>query len=96
MSQHLALRHLLSKVDDEVGNIRRSQYRLPPPNFSYGKSFVKDSEGAKEGNTEKYYLYCLAIQDWRFHFKSREPVKSKDFKSINKIGIQKGLSNARV
>ena len=36
-------------MKSEVGKAKTSIYKLPDQNFSYGKAYVKDKEGAKEG-----------------------------------------------
>lgn len=36
-------------VKSDIGKTKISTYNLPSENYTYGKPYIKDKEGAKEG-----------------------------------------------
>ena len=36
-------------IKGDIGRAKPSVYHLPDENYAYGKAYVKDKEGAKEG-----------------------------------------------
>jgi len=69
---------------NEVGQVRTPKYQLPSSEFRYGKKMAKDAEDAGD-----------VIRTWTFHSPSRAPAKSRDFKALNKIGLQNGFYDSK-
>ena len=57
---------------------------MPEGEFAYGRPDRKDQEGAKE-----------ITSSWDYPQQSKTSAASKDFKTLNKIGISKGAINAK-
>jgi len=73
---------LLLKAD--LGRSKPSLAVLPEGNFTYGKALIRDKQGARE-----------TVNDWKFHTKSVEPIRERNFKMLNKMSIKEGLSTSK-
>ena len=72
-------------VKDDVGKSKPNTRSLPPNGFTYGKPDKKDAEGAG-----------VVTQSWQFHNQSRAKDPERDFKKLNKLGVQNKAIDAKV
>jgi len=68
----------------DIGRSKPSYFKLPTNGFTYGKKLPRDAEGAKE-----------TVNDWKFHTRSMEPTRERNFKSLNKLSVREGLSTSK-
>ena len=73
---------LLAK--DDIGKCKPCSYQLPGDGFAYGRPERKDAEGARE-----------VTSSWAYHQQSNVASSKKDFKNMNKSGVQKGAVDAK-
>lgn len=76
---------ILAGTNNLVGQARPSCYDLPPNAHAYGRSVLKDAEGARE-----------VLGSWMPHVPSEAPEdKQQDFRKINKTATRNGITNAK-
>jgi len=80
------VRNTYSKIlnKDNVGKVKEPLYQLPGNDFSYGKAFGNDKEGAR-----------ILTSSWQIHTPTGKAVPKKDFKSLNKISVNNGFSSSK-
>jgi len=78
-------------MKSEVGKSKPSTYDLPSQDFAFGKGYIKDKEGAKEGLLKIIKIFRIILiniylvsMTWNFHQSTREPIQQVDFKKKNK------------
>lgn len=87
---------LLMKAD--IGKAKPSLYNLPNQNFSYGKAYIKDKEGAKEGTFKKILKKIkikifLVSMTWKYHEATKDPSPNVNFAKLNKEKVVGNKSN---
>jgi len=81
-----AIRNTYSKIinKDNVGKVKAPLYELPSSEYSYGKAAGNDKEGVR-----------ALTSSWQTHTPTRTSIPKKDFKNLNKLSINSGLSSSK-